>query len=109
MARWSRSATEGATTAAVPASLRCPTKLGGETEGLGEVVAELERHGSVERTTDPDASCHDHPSDRTGKAGTGGRRTNPRGDRARWAQVLGQDRVAGMRLVLEEVVRLEDG
>ncbi|MGW4963498.1 MarR family winged helix-turn-helix transcriptional regulator [Nonomuraea sp. NPDC004186] len=77
-------------------------------QALGEVVTELERHGYVERTTDPD----DHRAkiirltERGMKAQIAAARILGDIER-RWAQRLGQDRIAGMRIVLEEVVRFE--
>ncbi|GAA0372625.1 hypothetical protein GCM10009530_23520 [Microbispora corallina] len=79
-------------------------------QALGEVVTELERHGYVERTTDPD----DHRAKiiRLTERGTEAQVAAARilGDiERRWAQHLGRDRITGMRRVLEEVVRFERG
>ncbi|WP_182886879.1 MarR family winged helix-turn-helix transcriptional regulator [Microbispora sp. H10885] len=79
-------------------------------QALGEVVTELERHGYVERTIDPD----DHRAKiiRLTERGMKARVAAARilGDiERRWAQHLGRDRIAGMRMVLEEVVRFEKG
>ncbi|MEV6868191.1 MarR family transcriptional regulator [Streptosporangium subroseum] len=77
-------------------------------QALGEVVTELERHGYVERTTDPD----DHRAKiiRLTERGMQAQVAAARilGDiERRWAQHLGRDRIAEMRMVLEEVVRFE--
>ncbi|ETK37936.1 hypothetical protein MPTA5024_01405, partial [Microbispora sp. ATCC PTA-5024] len=77
-------------------------------QALGEVVTELERHGYVERTADPD----DHRAKiiRLTERGIKARVAAARilGDiERRWAQHLGRDRVAAMRTTLEEVVRFE--
>jgi DNA-binding MarR family transcriptional regulator len=79
-------------------------------QAIGEVVGELERHGYVERTTDPD--------DQRAKI----IRLTERGVAAqvaaarilksieqRWARHLGRERFATLRRTLEEVIRLETG
>ncbi|SNS99892.1 transcriptional regulator, MarR family [Streptosporangium subroseum] len=77
-------------------------------QALGEVVTELERHGYVERTTDPDD--HRAKTIRLTERGMQAQVAAARilGDiERRWAQHLGPDRIADMRMVLEEVVRSE--
>ena len=77
-------------------------------QAIGEVVGELERHGYVERTTDP--------TDQRAKI----IRLTERGVKARiaaarileqlehrWARQLGGDRFAVLRGTLEEVLRVE--
>ncbi|MFG1946170.1 MarR family winged helix-turn-helix transcriptional regulator [Nonomuraea sp. NPDC048826] len=79
-------------------------------QALGEVVADLERHGYVERATDP--ADHRAKIIRLTERGMQVQVAAARilGDiERRWARHLGQDRVAGMRTVLEEVVRFEKG
>ncbi|MEW9528250.1 MarR family winged helix-turn-helix transcriptional regulator [Microbispora sp. NPDC049125] len=77
-------------------------------QALGEVVTELERHGYVERAPDP----VDHRAkiirltERGKKAQVAATRILEDIEQ-RWAQHLGRDRIGGMRIVLEEVVRFE--
>jgi DNA-binding MarR family transcriptional regulator len=79
-------------------------------QAIGEVVVELERHGYVERTADPD--------DRRAKI----IRLTERGIKGqvaaariledieqRWDRHLGQDQIARLRRTLEEVISFERG
>jgi DNA-binding MarR family transcriptional regulator len=79
-------------------------------QAIGEVVAELERHGYVERTADP--------ADRRAKI----IRLTERGIKGqvaaariledieqRWDRHLGQDQIARLRRTLEEVISFERG
>ncbi|KAA2262586.1 winged helix DNA-binding protein [Solihabitans fulvus] len=79
-------------------------------QAIGEVVSDLERHGYVERTADPD--------DRRAKIirltdrGIKGQAAAARilGEiEQRWAKHLGRERVAALRQTLAEVIRLEKG
>ncbi len=79
-------------------------------QALGEVVTELERQGYVERTTDPDDQRAKiiRLTERGMQAQAAAARLLGDIER-RWAQHLGRDRIAGMRLALEEVIRFEKG
>ncbi|SDL38697.1 MarR family winged helix-turn-helix transcriptional regulator [Nonomuraea jiangxiensis] len=79
-------------------------------QALGEVVSELERHGYVERTADP--ADHRAKIIRLTGRGMEAQLAAARilGDiEQRWARRLGQDRIAAMRTLLEELVRFEQG
>ena len=91
-------------------------------QALGEVVIDLERHGYVERTADP----QDNRAKIIRLTGRGVKAQAAIADRAgqgvkaqeaaariladierRWARHVGEARVTGMRATLEEIIRFE--
>ncbi|GAB3451691.1 MarR family winged helix-turn-helix transcriptional regulator [Actinophytocola sediminis] len=77
-------------------------------QAIGEVVVELERHGYVERTADPDDRRAKiiRLTDRGVKGQAAAAEILDAIER-RWDRQLGQDRIATLRRTLEEVIAFE--
>jgi DNA-binding MarR family transcriptional regulator len=77
-------------------------------QALGEVVIDLERHGYVERTADPQDNRAKiiRLTGRGVKAQEAAARILADIER-RWARHVGEARVTGMRATLEEIIRFE--
>lgn len=79
-------------------------------QAIGEVIGELERHGYVERTVDPDdRRAKIIRLTERGRKGQVAAARILRDIEQRWARRLGQDRIATLRRTLEEVIGFESG